>query len=108
MNDVSEKVTVVECLTGKQTIAGLFLRQAKKTPLYPAVADDQEMLTYEQLSRRAGSVAQKINEKTGRGTARVCILAAQNISAVAGMLGVLMSGKCFVPMLPQENDNYLR
>jgi acyl-CoA synthetase (AMP-forming)/AMP-acid ligase II/acyl carrier protein len=91
-----------------QTITTFFFRQVKQSPQALAVIDAQASITYEQLAGLAGGVARKIVKKTGSDAARICILAAQNIYAVAGMLGVLMSGKCFVPMLPQENDNYLR
>lgn len=91
-----------------QTISDLFCRQAERTPSRLAVWDDQEALTYRQLASVANYVARNILAKTGDATARICILAPQNITAVAGLLGVLKAGKCFVPMLPQDSDDYLR
>jgi amino acid adenylation domain-containing protein len=91
----------------EQTIAGLFSRQVGKDPFHAAVSDDNTILTYEQLEGLAGDVARIIVEKTGKAAARVCVLAPQSVSAVVAVLGVLKAGKCFVPMLPQENDDYL-
>lgn len=53
-------------------------------------------------------MARKIIQKTGSAMVQVCILAPQSVFAVAGILGVLKAGKCFVPMLPRESDEYLR
>jgi|GEM_PF-3024016 acyl-coenzyme A synthetase/AMP-(fatty) acid ligase/acyl carrier protein len=99
---------ISDALALPQTIAGLFLRQAEETPHALAVADDRSSVTYEQLAGLASGITRQIMDKTGGGEARICILAPQNITAVAGMLGVLLAGKCFVPLLPQENDVYLR
>ncbi|MFO7568833.1 MAG: AMP-binding protein [Smithellaceae bacterium] len=92
----------------KQTITSLFLRQVEKQPEAAAVIDDLAMLTYRQLADRMKGLAGIILDKTGRDEARICILASQQISAVAALLGVLKAGKCFVPMLPQDSDDYLR
>lgn len=97
-----------DTLVQAQTVAGLFMRQAGKTPEALAVADDRGSVTYDQLAGLAGGIARQIIDKTGNQAARICILAPQNISAVSGMLGVLLSGQCFVPMLPRESDEYLR
>lgn len=43
-----------------------------------------------------------------KGEARVRVISGQTVLAGAGILGVLLAGKCLAPLLPQENDDYLR
>lgn len=91
-----------------RSIADLFLRQVEKNPQALAVSDDRKALNYEQLAGLAGDLAHDIIRKIGTSDVRVCILAPQSVSAVIAMLGVLKAGKCLVPMLPQESDDYLQ
>jgi len=85
-----------------------FFNQVSQRPESKAVVDEHGSLTYEDLARACRNLATAIGNRLDSKDARVCILAGQTAAAVTGLLGVLLAGRCYIPLLPQEDESYLR
>jgi amino acid adenylation domain-containing protein len=78
----------------------LFEAQARRTPHAPALAFDDERLSYAELNRRANRLAHRLRS-LGVGTeARVGILLERSAEMVVGLLAVLKAGGAYVPLDP--------
>ncbi|MFH1059251.1 MAG: amino acid adenylation domain-containing protein, partial [Pseudomonadota bacterium] len=82
-----------------RTLDGLFSAQAQARPQAIAVECGGQSLTYAELERQAGRVAQYLR---GRGAAGklVGVMAARALGTVVNLLGVLTAGAGYVPLDP--------
>ncbi len=78
----------------------LVAEHALRTPNSTAVTCDGVSLTYAQLDRRANAIAGRLQEEGVGIDVAVGIFLDRSIEMLIGMLGVLKSGGCFVPLDP--------
>lgn len=84
-------------------IAHLFAKTAKKHPNRPAISIESEILTYDELASTAGQISACLQKSTATGQ-NTCILATRRTFAgFAGILGILGSGKIYVPVSPSAS-----
>ncbi|MEA5361542.1 amino acid adenylation domain-containing protein [Amycolatopsis sp., V23-08] len=82
------------------TVAGLILEQARRTPDALAVRQGGTRLTYAELAAAAWGVAALLRERGAGVETRVGVCAHRRPALVATVLGVLLSGGCYVPLEP--------
>ncbi|WP_328454613.1 amino acid adenylation domain-containing protein [Amycolatopsis sp. NBC_00438] len=82
------------------TVAGLVLDQARRTPDALAVRQGAERLTYAELVAAAWGVAALLRERGAGVETRVGVCAHRRPALIATVLGVLLSGGCYVPLDP--------
>jgi amino acid adenylation domain-containing protein len=82
------------------TIPDLILAQAERTPDAVAVRQWDARLTYRELVERAAGLADALRELGVVPETRVGVCATRDVDYVATVLGVLLSGGCYVPMEP--------
>ncbi|MDT7804052.1 MAG: hypothetical protein QOI78_7485 [Actinomycetota bacterium] len=82
------------------TVAGLILEQARRTPDALAVRQGDTRLTYAELVAAAWGVAALLRERGAGVETRVGVCAHRRPALVATVLGVLLSGGCYVPLEP--------
>ncbi|WP_103354438.1 non-ribosomal peptide synthetase [Amycolatopsis sp. CA-128772] len=82
------------------TVAGLVLAQARRTPGAPAVRQGATELTYAELAAAAWGVAAALRERGAGPETRVGVCAHRTPALVSTVLGVLLSGACYVPLEP--------
>ncbi|MFC1717667.1 AMP-binding protein [Candidatus Poribacteria bacterium] len=75
-----------------------------------ATKDESHELTYDELNKRANHIARAILEKRDQGQEPVAILLSQGIPGVCGILGVVKSGKIYMPLaswFPRARNEYM-
>ncbi|WIV54657.1 amino acid adenylation domain-containing protein [Amycolatopsis nalaikhensis] len=82
------------------TVAGLVLAWARRTPDALAVRQGGTRLTYAELVAAAWGVAAALREHGVGPETRVGVCAHRRPALVATVLGVLLSGGCYVPLDP--------
>jgi amino acid adenylation domain-containing protein len=85
---------------GDQTIQDLFERQAVRTPDAPAVADEQETLTYAELDDRGNRIAARLQEMGVHHANFVALYMERSANLIAALLGTLKAGAAYVPLDP--------
>src|SRR5581483_3136073 len=86
--------------SGQHTLVDLFQGVVARFPDRVAVTADDRELTYQELNRRAGAVARRLQD-AGAGTGSLVGLMAPRTSGLAvGVLGILRSGAAYVPVDP--------
>ncbi|WP_122257389.1 non-ribosomal peptide synthetase, partial [Pseudomonas salomonii] len=93
-----------------QTLHRRIEAQAVRTPDAIAVAHLGRQLTYAQLDQQANALAHQLLEHGVQPDDRVAIVARRGLDTVAGLLAILKSGACYVPVdpaHPAERLNYL-
>ncbi len=87
-----------------RTLHGAFLRSAEHHPQRPALEVDDEVLTYDELRRRALALAATLQGARAAlddgAPPLTCVLGQRSAAGFAGILGALASGHGYVPMLP--------
>jgi amino acid adenylation domain-containing protein len=91
-----------------QTIVQLFEEQVARTPAAPAVAMDEESLTYSELNERADRLASRLRESGAGVSDRIGICLERSVDSVVAILGVLKSGAAYVPFDPEYPPDRLR
>lgn len=82
------------------TLHGLFLRQAERTPRAVALIDGEQHVSYSELAERVERLAELLRSRGAvRGT-RVALLLPRGPSLLAALLGTLASGAAYVPLDP--------
>ena len=82
----------------EQSLTEAFERQVLQNANRPAVITHGEMLTYNDLNSIANRIAHVILERCGKGQQPVAIIVANDVIAIAGILGILKAGKIAVPV----------
>jgi amino acid adenylation domain-containing protein len=84
----------------RSLISGFF-RSLRTSPLRPALELGELSLTYEQLWNYAGGIAACLRETLDPSEKVVAVLADRSVGAYGGILGVLGSGRGYVPLNPK-------
>lgn len=91
-------------LSAERDFSGLlhgFAESAERFPSRPALLVDGQELTYEALRRRAAQIAAAVTRYQPEEYPLGAVLAARSTTAYAGILGILASGKGYVPLNPK-------
>jgi amino acid adenylation domain-containing protein len=83
-----------------RTIVDLFEAQAARTPDVEAIRQGDRALTYAEMSRRGGRVAEHLRGLGARPERLVAVYFERSIEAVCTILGALKAGAAYVPMDP--------
>ena len=83
-----------------QTLHGRIEAQAVRAPDAVAAVCQNRQLTYAQLNRQANSLAHQLLAHGVQPDDRVAILARRGLDTLAGLLAILKSGACYVPLDP--------
>ncbi len=78
-----------------------FLRSVASNPARPALELGELSLSYEQLWNYAGRITACLNETVSPTEKVVAVLANRSVGAYGGILGVLGSGRGYVPLNPK-------
>jgi mycobactin peptide synthetase MbtE len=82
------------------TVTALILDQAARTPDAEAVRQWDVRLSYRELVAEAAGVARVLRDRGAGPETRVGVCSTRSPSLVATVLGVLLSGGCYVPLEP--------
>ncbi len=74
--------------------------QAARTPDAVAAVQQGRQLTYAQLNQQANALAHHLLERGVQPDDRVAVLARRGLDTLVGLLAVLKSGACYVPVDP--------
>jgi len=94
----------------EQSITARFEKIVQKHPQNIAIKTDQCEWSYEALNQLSNQIGQTILNACGAGEERVALLFEHGAPMIAAMLGVLKSGKSYVPLdtsYPQERLVYI-
>ncbi len=80
----------------------LFEEQAAKTPDVPALRDEKVAFTYAELNAAANRLAHTLRARGVRANVPVGLLMERSAAMIAGVLGILKAGGCYVPLLPDH------
>ena len=90
-------------------VCELVMRSASKYPERPALELHNASYTYHQLIEAAGAIAQSITERDDPNPF-VAIMADKSFNCYAGILGILMAGKAYLPLnprFPESRNRYM-
>ncbi|NWA67033.1 non-ribosomal peptide synthetase [Pseudomonas reactans] len=93
-----------------QTLHGRIEAQAARTPDAVAAVYQGRQLSYAQLNQQANALAHQLLERGVQPDDRVVILARRGLETLVGLLAILKSGACYVPVdpaHPAERLSYL-
>ncbi|SFU38436.1 non-ribosomal peptide synthetase [Pseudomonas sp. OV546] len=96
--------------TQPQTLHARIEGQAARTPDAVAAVYQGRQLSYAQLNQQANALAHQLLERGVQPDDRVVILARRGLDTLVGLLAILKSGACYVPVdpaHPAERLNYL-
>ncbi|MDF1757565.1 MAG: amino acid adenylation domain-containing protein [Legionellaceae bacterium] len=89
----------------------LFVEQVKRTPNKVAVVSCEQSLTYSELNKKSNQLAHFIlNHKDVHSNKLICLCLDRNLDMIIAILGVMKSGKAFVPVdstYPEERISYI-
>lgn len=98
-------------IPGDKTFLPLFREQVRRLPQKLALTDDERSYTYRQLEAASNRVAVFLAAQLpGGDAAPVAVLMPRSADLVAVLLGVLKSGRAFIPLdpgFPAERLNYI-
>lgn len=83
-----------------QSLPSRFEQQVKQYPTHIALKTAHAQWTYEVLNSLANRIARGILAQCGSEGERVALLFAHDVSMIAGIVGVLKTGKVYVPLDP--------
>ncbi|MFI6182210.1 amino acid adenylation domain-containing protein [Nonomuraea sp. NPDC051191] len=84
----------------RRTVHELFAERARETPGAVAVRGGGAELTYGELDRRSGELAEVLAGRGVRAESRVAVLQGRSPDALVSMLAVLRAGGAYVPLHP--------
>ncbi|WP_274919513.1 non-ribosomal peptide synthetase [Streptomyces sp. WZ-12] len=89
------------------TLHGGFLEHAAKSPEATAIFCDEGVMTYGELERRSALLAEQLVAEGARPGVPVGICAERGVSLLVGLLAILRSGACYLPLDPKYPDERL-
>ena len=92
----------------EDSIAGRFVRQASRHPDRLAVRFAGRSVTYSELAAHVDRIAAALIRAAGPESEPVAVLANQGITLIAAILGILRSGKFYVPIDPAWPEDRVR
>ena len=93
-----------------KTIVDLFEEQVEKTPDNIAVVFEDQKLTYKELNEKANQLARFLLESGIDNNSIVGIMVPRSLEMMIGILGVLKTGACYIPIdpsFPKERIEYM-
>jgi amino acid adenylation domain-containing protein len=84
----------------QQSLQGLFIEQAARTPTKTAVRCDARSLTYAELNQASDVLASHLRSLGAKPGALVGLFVERSVEMVVGLFGILKSGAAYVPMDP--------
>ncbi len=93
-----------------KTIVELFEEQVSKTPENIAVVFEDKCLTYDELNRKANSLAFVLRKMGVQPNDFVAIIADRSLEMICGVYGIVKSGAAYVPIeptYPKERIQYM-
>jgi amino acid adenylation domain-containing protein len=97
-------------IEGPATLHELVIAQAERTPDAIALAAGDEALTYGELRRRAGDLAERLRERGAGPEQVVAVRLPRAADLIVALLGVLESGAAYLPLdpaYPQERIDFM-
>ncbi|MGB8955438.1 MAG: amino acid adenylation domain-containing protein, partial [Tumebacillaceae bacterium] len=88
-----------------ETLHGLFLSQAARTPQREAVRFGDESLSYEELDRRSNQVARYLLERGVGRNDLIGVFGKRHPSTIVSILGILKAGAAYVPVDPDYPED---
>ena len=85
----------------RESLISGFFRSLRRGPDRPALELGEQQWSYAQLWSHAGRVAQTLSERIEPSERVVALLAHRSLTAYAGVLGILASGRGYVPLNPK-------
>jgi len=82
------------------SLAQLFEKQVEKNPDTPALIDQGEAVTYDQLNRRANQLSHYLQKQGVTQGTLLAICLGRSVEAVVGILAVLKAGGAYIPLDP--------
>ncbi|WP_158566872.1 non-ribosomal peptide synthetase family protein [Actinomadura craniellae] len=95
---------------GREPVAEIFQRQARRTPDATAVEFEDRALTYRELNESANRLARALRGRGAAAGARVGIFLDRGPEMIVALLAVLKSGAAYVPLdpaYPQDRIEYM-
>ncbi|SKA48487.1 amino acid adenylation domain-containing protein [Chitinophaga eiseniae] len=92
------------------TFLSYFRQQVQHFPGKVAVKDEHNSYTYTELDRAAGNIARHIAAMAGDNVSPVAVMLPRSARLVAVLLGVLRSGRAYIPVdpdLPEARTQYI-
>jgi len=102
---IIDEYNATEQEIGKETLHGLFIKQAEKTPNNIAVMFEENTLTYKELDEKSNQVANFLKEKNIGRNDYVGVIAQRCIESIVNILGVLKAGAAYVPINPEHPED---
>jgi len=84
-----------------RTLISGFLRSLRAHPDRVALELGDELVTYSELWQRAGRIANSLRTCLDPGAPLVALLANRSVTAYSGILGILATGRGYVPLHPK-------
>lgn len=94
--------------TSANTFIGQFTAQVKACPQQLAIKSGEHVLTYQQLDQLSDVLAAKLQQKLDSPSAKVGLLLPRSYEMMVGILAVLKTGNCFVPIDLQPDARILQ
>jgi amino acid adenylation domain-containing protein len=94
----------------EKSIPELFESQVRKHPHRLAIKTRSQELTYDELNNASNRIAQTILTQRNEGEEPIALLLEQGAMAIAAIMGVLKTGKTYVPLdplLPRDRIQYI-
>ena len=85
-----------------ETIVSLFDNIVEKYPENIALCFDEQCITYQELNRKANTLAKALLNLGVTQNTPVALFFDKSIEMIIAILGVLKAGGCYVPILPDE------
>ncbi|MED3993766.1 amino acid adenylation domain-containing protein [Peribacillus frigoritolerans] len=92
------------------TLHDMFIEQVLKSPKKVSIKNGEEQWTYQQLDELSNQIAHLINEKFPKQETNIAVSLPRSPSLVAVILGILKSGRAYVPVdpiMPVERLEYI-
>jgi amino acid adenylation domain-containing protein len=100
-----DKGSAISAGVADQTIGGLFVRQAHRTPDAVAVACENRCLTYSGLRLRVNRLARYLRRRGVGPEVIVGLCLERSIEMVVAVLGIIEAGGAYVPLDPELPPN---
>ncbi len=84
-----------------KTVLDLFREQTKRNPQQIAAVYGDEELTYRELDSRATAIAGILKKKGVQKEDIVAVMTVKSTDIISGILGILKSGACYMPIDPE-------
>ncbi|MBX7221614.1 MAG: AMP-binding protein, partial [Blastocatellia bacterium] len=95
-------------LPSGETVVSLITRQMEQTPAATALVFGETAVTYQELAHLSSRIALHLVELGVTTEVPVAVFCQRSVELVAGILGIMQAGGCFVPLDPDTPVERLR